>query len=108
MDRAFKGDPPPQSYDVAIKVHTAEYGIILLTFLFINLFGLELGMACGVLVAMAHFIADYARAPIPSVHSPPQDCPLCSDLPAICCCRGYTERHGGCLALHASLLVIPP
>jgi MFS superfamily sulfate permease-like transporter len=42
----------------------AEYAIILLTFMLINLFGLELGMACGVLVAMAHFIADYARAPV--------------------------------------------
>lgn len=43
-------------------MHPAEYGIILLTFGAINLFGLELGMCAGVLVAMTHFIADYARA----------------------------------------------
>jgi len=34
----------------------AEYAIILLTFLLINLFGLEMGMACGVLVSMAHVL----------------------------------------------------
>jgi MFS superfamily sulfate permease-like transporter len=45
-------------------VHVAEYAIILLTFLLINLFGLEMGMASGVLVSMTNFIADYARAPV--------------------------------------------
>jgi len=46
------------------KVHFAEYVTILLTFLFINLIGLELGMSAGVLVAMTHFILDYARVPV--------------------------------------------
>jgi len=34
------------------------------TFLLINAFDLEIGMACGVLVAMLHFILDYARVPV--------------------------------------------
>ena len=46
------------------KVHPAEYVIIWCTFLLINLGGLEIGMACGVLVAMLHFILDYARVPV--------------------------------------------
>ena len=46
------------------KVHPAEYAIIWCTFLLINLGGLEIGMACGVLVAMLHFILDYARVPV--------------------------------------------
>lgn len=46
------------------RVHPAEYAIIWCTFLLINLGGLEIGMACGVLVAMLHFILDYARVPV--------------------------------------------
>ena len=46
------------------KVHPIEYGVILCTFFMINLVGLELGMACGVLVAMASFIYDYAKVPV--------------------------------------------
>ena len=46
------------------KVHPAEYLIIWLTFGLINLVGLELGMACGVLAAMLQFILDYARVPV--------------------------------------------
>ena len=40
------------------KVHPAEYLIIWFTFLLVNLVGLELGMACGVLASMAQFILD--------------------------------------------------
>ncbi len=46
------------------KVHPAEYLIIWFTFLLVNLVGLELGMACGVLASMAQFILDYARVPV--------------------------------------------
>ena len=46
------------------KVHPTEYAIILLTFGAINCFGLEVGMCGGVLIAMCHFIIDYASAPV--------------------------------------------
>jgi len=46
------------------KVHYAEYGVIWVTFLLINLVGLELGMASGVLIAMFTFILDYAKQPV--------------------------------------------
>ena len=46
------------------KVHSIEYGVIISTFVLINLCGLELGMACGVLIAMISFIYDYARVPV--------------------------------------------
>ena len=45
-------------------MHYAEYGVIWVTFLLINLVGLELGMASGVLIAMFTFILDYAKQPV--------------------------------------------
>ena len=45
-------------------MHPTEYAIILLTFGAINCFGLEVGMCGGVLIAMCHFIVDYASAPV--------------------------------------------
>ena len=48
------------------KVHRTEYGVILVTFAGINLFGLELGMGAGVLIAMVCFIYDYAQVPVVS------------------------------------------
>ena len=47
-----------------LQVHYAEYGVIWVTFLLINLVGLELGMASGVLIAMFTFILDYAKQPV--------------------------------------------
>ena len=38
-----------------------EYMVIIATFLMINLGGLEIGMASGVLIAMVSFIYDYAK-----------------------------------------------
>ena len=45
-------------------MHPIEYGVILATFMFINLFGLEVGMGGGVLIAMICFIYDYAKVPV--------------------------------------------
>ena len=51
-------------YHSRSKVHPIEYIVILLTFLFINLFGLEIGMCAGVVFSMVTFIYDYARVPV--------------------------------------------
>ena len=49
------------------QVHPIEYAVILATFLFINLFGLELGMSGGVLLSLVSFVYDYARVPVVQV-----------------------------------------
>ena len=81
------------------QVHYAEYGVIWVTFLLINLVGLELGMASGVLIAMFTFILDYAKQPVVArvtlrsnvMRSPALSAYLTAMMPQVIMlrCRGY-------------------